>query len=161
MALHRARVDPPDTIPLDEVQQFQRFFEGHQRGVFSLLVHLGVNEARAGDLTQQVFVRIWQMRHVFRGDDERAVACYRQALVWGRAAAERPTGTIRRGQVLRTLQELPEEERAAVVLSTVARMPSEQIARVLRDPEWRVRRLLQRAWGRLTAALSRGRNESE
>ena len=143
---------------MDEIGAFRQFFEAHQRGVFSLLVHFRLEEDQAAELTQQVFVRVWETRHQYHNDEEKTAACYRYALSWGRSAAggrRAPSTAHGDGLVYQALQGLPEEERVAVVLSRIVGLQPEQIARVLHNPAGRVRSVLRRAWNHLAAVLAR------
>ncbi len=72
---------------MDEVRAFREFFERHQRGVFSLLMSLGLEETRAASLTEELFVRVWKERPALADEAEQVVTTYRYALVWGRSAA--------------------------------------------------------------------------
>src|SRR5207244_7326502 len=94
MARNHTRAVRPRAIPVEEIEAFHSFFELHQRGVFSLLVHLGLDESQAAALTQEVFVSVWNEWRGLRDEDERVVACYRNALVRGRAAAAGPRTSI-------------------------------------------------------------------
>lgn len=176
MAVHSTRPGEPDILPTPEHGAFRAFFEEHQRGIFSLLVHLGVDNGQAVDLAQHVFARVWEEGR-WLVDDERVVLCYRYALSWGRSAGRNgrcrrhPLGAMNGAtsrndagdpadHVLAALSSLPEEERAALVLSAVAHLRLEQIARVLRQPQWRLRGVLRRAWQQMRTLLADG-NEKD
>src|SRR6266571_403 len=157
MALNRARVNRPIVALADVIRALQQFFEEHELGVFSLLVHLGMDEGQAADLTQQVFVRVWKTERQSQNEDERVVACYRYALGWGRSAVagrRTPRTLPADNQVVRALEDLPEEERIAIVLCRIAKLRPELVAQVLVDSEWRVLKLLSRATARLAAVLT-------
>src|SRR5216684_333231 len=136
MALNHARAGRVNAAPVDEIEALRRLFQAHQRGVFSLLIHLGQDESQAAALTQEVFASVWNGRHWIGDDDERVVTCYRQALVSGRSAAEHPAPIAAGGgPVTHALRELPEEERVAVVLSHIANLHPREVARVLQVSE--------------------------
>lgn len=141
-----------------EVSAFQEFFERHQRGVFSLLLSLGLEETQAASLTQDVFVRIWREQLTLASDAERMVGLYRYALVWGRSAApRRPARTSPAcsevERVRSALLQLPEEERVALILTRVSGLNLELVGRVLHDPERRVRHVLKQALAHVAALL--------
>jgi RNA polymerase sigma-70 factor (ECF subfamily) len=52
-----------------DIQAFQRLFEKYQKRVYNLIYRMVGNEADAADLTQEVFVRVYNSLHLLRSED--------------------------------------------------------------------------------------------
>ena len=67
------RVQDPDREILEQVRQgeadaFEQLVVRYQRRIFVLAYRFIRNEEEAADLTQEIFVRVWEKMHTFRGE---------------------------------------------------------------------------------------------
>ena len=146
-------------MDLRDPQQFSKAYDEHQRAVYTAAHRVLGDHALAGDVVQDVFLRLWRRPQAFdarRGDlgtylrlmaRSRAVDLWREGQSRGRAsdrlklvtADEPPRGPERpddalerdaeRALVRSALRELPAAQREALVLAYWGGMTAEQIAR--------------------------------
>jgi RNA polymerase sigma-70 factor (ECF subfamily) len=137
---------------------FERVFAQHERGVYGAAYRVLGDHARAQDVVQDVFLRIWRKPDRFdpnRGDigpylklmaRSRALDLWREGDAANRAGdrlkavvtheaqipVDRPDQLIERresqDEVLQVLRELPETQREAIALSYWGEMTAEEIA---------------------------------
>jgi RNA polymerase sigma-70 factor (ECF subfamily) len=145
-------------MDLHDPQQFSKVYDEHHRTVFATALRVLGDHALAGDVVQDVFLRLWRRPHAFdagRGDlgtylrlmaRSRAVDLWREGQSRGRASdrlrlvvadepphgPERPDDALERdadrSMVRAALRELPQAQREALVLAYWGGMTAEQIA---------------------------------
>lgn len=130
---------------------FTAFYKRYAPEVFRFALYLSGDRSEAEDITSETFVRVWasstrlEMRTVksylftiarnlfLQGLRKRA----RQTTLTPELTDSQPSvqaqieGRAELGAVLARLQQLPEIDRAALLLRTLEEMPYEEIARVL------------------------------
>src|SRR3954454_5947507 len=146
-------------MDLRDPQQFSRVYDEHHRSVYASAMRVLGDHALAGDVVQDVFLRLWRRPQAFdaaRGDlgtylrlmaRSRAVDLWRESQSRGRAAdrlklvvadeaprpSDRPEDALEleadRTAVRAALRELPPAQREALVLAYWGGMTAEQIAR--------------------------------
>jgi RNA polymerase sigma-70 factor, ECF subfamily len=146
-------------MDLRDPEQFSRAYDEHHRAVFAAAQRVLGDHALAGDVVQDVFLRVWRRPQAFdaaRGDlgtflrlmaRSRAVDLWREGQSRGRATDrftllaadtgprqdDRPEDAVERGDersaVLAALRALPLAQREALVLAYWGGMTAEQIAR--------------------------------
>lgn len=145
--------------------------------VFRVCRHLLGQDADAEDATQETFMKVWDHAAQFAGRASFATWVHRIAVhhcYWrlpqrkgrrerqegaetlGKLAVERDgvAGVEERELVERLLEELPEEQRAVVVLREIEGLAYQEIAEVLDVPIGTVMSRLNRARARLSAAAA-------
>lgn len=132
---------------------FEAFFHAHERRIFGYLVRLTGDEQSAHDLTQETFLRAWL--HFARIARYEAPAAWLFRVATNLAVSHRrrgvsPVGSaqllgddsgpirsdptrhyVERDAIQRTLMELSENQRAALILREVYGLSCEEIARAL------------------------------
>jgi RNA polymerase sigma-70 factor (ECF subfamily) len=127
----------------------------HQRAVYHVCTRFLRNHAEASDAMQDAFIKAWRALPRFKGDAAFATWLYRVAVntCLSRLSARRPTpdalaqaavvadsrenqaaGLLRREQasaVRRAVDQLPDRQRAAVILRVFHDLPHAEIAAVL------------------------------
>ena len=53
-----------------DINAFQQLFERHQRKIYALVWRLAGDSAMADDLTQEVFIKLWDVLDSFRGESK-------------------------------------------------------------------------------------------
>jgi RNA polymerase sigma-70 factor (ECF subfamily) len=136
-----------------DARAFDMLVERHQRAIFRLCYRLARNPEDAADLTQEVFLRAFRAIRAFRSDSAFGTWLYRIALntcrsfhsarrplheeLTERSVAVAPDLTRRleqneRAKLVRdAVAELPEKQRATLVLKIYHELTHEQIAKVL------------------------------
>lgn len=138
-----------------ERQAFDILVERHRRTVYHVCFRFTGNHADASDLAQDTFVRAYRALGRFRGDAAVSTWLYRIAVnvCLNRAAAKTPSfdgldpaheleaqgegadQALVRGQeaglVKAAIAQLPDRQRATVILRVYHELPHEEIARVL------------------------------
>ena len=144
-------------MDLQHPEHFSRAYDEHHRAVYAAAHRVLGDHALAGDVVQDVFLRLWRRPQAFdaaRGDlgtylrlmaRSRAVDLWRESQSRGRATdrlklvtgedlrpADRPDEALERSAdrsvVRAALRELPEAQREALVLAYWGGMTAEQIA---------------------------------
>jgi RNA polymerase sigma-70 factor (ECF subfamily) len=138
--------------------EFEHIYDAHHRGVFATALRIVRDEARAEDVVQDVFLKLWRKPDRFdpsRGDlgaylrlmgRSRALDLYRESQAAGRASdrlklavareeprvEEQPVEAVTRaeegGAVRAALHTLPAAQSEALVLAYWGGLTSEQIA---------------------------------
>ena len=145
-------------MDLQHPEHFSRAYDEHHRAVYAAAHRVLGDHALAGDVVQDVFLRLWRRPKAFdatRGDlgtylrlmaRSRAVDLWREGQSRGRATdrlklvtgddsrpADRPDEALERSAdrslVRAALRELPPAQREALVLAYWGGMTAEQIAR--------------------------------
>lgn len=162
---------------------FRELVEATEDRVFGTIARMLGGPEGAEDLAQRVYLRIWQARERYeptakfstwmfsimrrlvlnerRGRARRGAVFYDpgpEEQVREAASRETPVASVAAGElsqaIERALGELPEEQRAAMVLRRYEEMPYEDIAEVLGTSVSAVKSLLFRARENLRAKLS-------
>jgi RNA polymerase sigma-70 factor (ECF subfamily) len=171
-------------MDLRDPEQFSRAYDEHHRHVYATAQRVLGDHALAGDVVQDVFLRLWRRPHAFdaaRGDlgtylrmmaRSRAVDLWREGQSRGRATdrfkvvvagesphqGDRPEDALERdvdrSAVRTALRALPAAQREALVLAYWGGMTAEQIADRERIP-------LGTAKSRIRLGLARLRGEVE
>jgi RNA polymerase sigma-70 factor (ECF subfamily) len=152
--------------------------------VWRTLKYLGVRDADLPDAAQEVFLVVHRRLPEFRGDAKvetwiYEIACF-TAKAWRRKAATRrdrpPSESLpvipidaaqeadlddarSRARLERLLEELPEEQRAVVVLHEIEELPMREVADLLGCPMFTAYSRLRLAKKRLQKALEAAREE--
>lgn len=63
-----------------DVQAFETIYHTHAAAVFAICRHMSADEPEARDLMQDVFVRVWERLHTFRGQSALATWIHRLAV---------------------------------------------------------------------------------
>ncbi len=142
-------------LDLSDPREFGRAFEEHHRSVYATAFRVLGDGARAQDVVQDVFLRVWRRPSAFnpkRGElgsylrlmaRSRALDLWREAQAAGRASdrmklvvaddPERPEDilerTSTRGTVREALHRLPDAQREALVLAYWGGLTADEIAR--------------------------------
>lgn len=154
----------PDTVPAGsdavdamlaaagDSRAFERLYRGHIARIHSLARRM-TGDDEAGDLTQMIFVRVWQKLGTFRGESKFGTWLHRVAInvILGRRASlkierarrhdgeeifetlpARPAGTEHRLDFDRAIVRLPSGARQIFVLHDVEGFKHEEIAGMLK-----------------------------
>jgi RNA polymerase sigma-70 factor (ECF subfamily) len=142
-------------MDLSDPREFGRAYEDHHRSVYATAFRILGDGARAQDVVQDVFLRIWRRPARFnprRGElgsylrlmaRSRALDLWREAQAAGRASdrmklvvaedPERPEEiverSVARGDVREALYRLPDTQREALVLAYWGGLTADEIAR--------------------------------
>jgi RNA polymerase sigma-70 factor, ECF subfamily len=142
-------------LDLSDPREFGRAYEEHHRSVYATAFRILGDGARAQDVVQDVFLRVWRRPSTFnpkRGElgsylrlmaRSRALDLWREAQAAGRASdrmklvvtddPERPEDvldrTSARGSVREALRRLPDAQREALVLAYWGGLTADEIAR--------------------------------
>jgi RNA polymerase sigma-70 factor (ECF subfamily) len=135
------------------LEDFEPFFEGHEREVVGYLWRITGEEQAARDLTQETFLRAWQRFERVRVYDQPKAWLFRVAThlalnflrdqaagvkarqAWGRTESTTQSDPaihiVNQDEVLRTLLTLSPRDRAALVLHTVYGLSCAELAQSL------------------------------
>ena len=146
-------------MDLSNPTTFARMYDDHARGVYGAALRILGDPARAQDVAQDVFLRVWRNPQRFdarRGElgsylrlmaRSRALDLWREGQAAGRMrdklelvvaqeeqrVEERPSAAVERGEdreaVREALRRLPESQREALVLAYWGGMTADQIAK--------------------------------
>ena len=157
-----------------DMQAFERLYRDHVGRVHGAILRLvGMDRARAEELTQEAFVRAWQKLSSFRGDSAFSTWLYRLGVntalmdLRGRrdevgvendvldaaAGGDVPFCAGERGDLERAVAALPPRARAVLVLHDVEGWKHEEIAAELGMAVGSSKAQLHRARGLLRRAL--------
>jgi RNA polymerase sigma-70 factor (ECF subfamily) len=148
-----------------DVKALEREALGHCAALYRLAARLLGNAADADDVVQEAFVKaISELRRGgFRGDSALSTWLYRvvtnvaldrlrqvkrQAVVAPEAepaAAASPEAAVALRELTEAMQELPEDQRAALVLKELQGLPTRDVALILERSEGATEQLLVRA----------------
>jgi RNA polymerase sigma factor (sigma-70 family) len=132
----------------DTGDPFEAFFDAHRDRLFGSMVLLTSNRHEAEELTQDAFVAVWERWGRVRTMDEPVGYLYRTAMNMFRKRLRRRSVALRliparaepadelsrvdsRHTVAAALASLPPRQRAAVVLTELFELPSEEAGKVL------------------------------
>ena len=160
----------PGKVPVD----FESFFLGHHLRLFRALWLMTRNRHEAEEVMQDAFLRVWERwdrvatppdpegylyrtaMNAFRSRARRAAVAVRKAV--GQLPADDELAAVEsREAVVRALAPLPPRQRAAIVLTDVLDMSSEEAAKALGIKAVTVRVLAARA----RSTLKRGMGERD
>lgn len=158
-----------------DMRAFERLYRGHVGRVHGAILRLvGMDRARAEELTQEAFVRAWQKLSSFRQESAFSTWLYRlgvntalmdlrvrreedttdsEALELA-AGGEVPFCAAERGDLQRAVSKLPPRARAVLVLHDVEGWKHEEIANELGMAVGSSKAQLHRARGLLRRALT-------
>lgn len=172
-----AREAPRSTMPRPAATTFPEIFEQHARFLWRTVMNLGVPSREAQDLCQEVMIIVHRRLPDFDGTSLRGWLygiCVRVASDYRRSARARheiPHGEVpevgaaadqaeqlaqraQRQRLMRALERLSDEKRAAVVLYDVEELTLAEVSEALGVP-------LQTAYSRIKAARQELRRELE
>jgi RNA polymerase sigma-70 factor (ECF subfamily) len=156
---------------------FDRLVERYQRDVYRLCYRYVNNHADASDMAQEVFLRAYRALPRFRGDSAFSTWLYRIAVntclsfrssrrIGEELPESLPDGREglqdgiereeRAGRVRLAIQELPEKQRATLILKMYHDLSHEEIAGVMGSSVGTVKANLFHALGKLRRLLGRG-----
>jgi RNA polymerase sigma-70 factor (sigma-E family) len=163
-------------VPDDRGGDFEGFFEREHARLFRALWLLTRDRHEAEEIMQDAFLALWQRwdrlsatpdptgylfttaMNIWRSRSRRAATALRKAI--HRIPPDEDTKAIdERDAVIRALAPLPPRQRAAVVLTEVLDLTSEQAARVMRISPSTVRVLAARARARLAKEIGGDRDD--
>lgn len=137
--------------------RFEALVERFRRPLLGLLFRLVNDERLAEALAEETFLNVYRSRRD-GSDDDFAIAIYRGGAALAlRQHQEVPTefaSDERQTKIRRSIEELPEGERLAVLLHKYQRLNYAQIAAVLSVSEKEAKALLLRAYELLRINLS-------
>jgi RNA polymerase sigma-70 factor, ECF subfamily len=173
------------SVPPDQQSPFEKVMQEHTPRVIRSLRYLGVSEADLPDASQEVFLVVHRRLHEFRGEASLSTwiyeICFRLARAWRRRAAARRDAPVAelptvgtdatqesalqvaraRHRLLQMLDELPEEQRAVVVLHELEELKMADVASLLNCPLFTAYSRLRLARKRLEQLLTRADSEVE
>lgn len=159
---------------------FRTLMERYQRQVFRTVMGFVHMKEDAEDITQEVFIRVYQSLHTFQGESEFSTWLYRitvnmslnflrsnrkkrvlqslETLFTLRSEEKSPLEELesaeRDRRIRKAIDTLPERQRMAFILSRYEELPQKKIAAVMNRSEGAVEQLLQRAKENLQKKLS-------
>jgi len=159
---------------------FRTLMEKYQRQLFRTVMGFVHTKEDAEDITQEVFIRVYQSLHTFQGESEFSTWLYRitvnmslnflrsnrkkrllqslEALFTLRSEEKNPLEELesaeRDRRIRQAIDSLPERQRMAFILSRYEELPQKKIAAVMNRSEGAVEQLLQRAKENLQKKLS-------
>ena len=159
---------------------FKTLMERYQLQVFRTVMGFLHTKEDAEDITQEVFIRVYQSLHTFQGGSEFSTWLYRitinmslnflrsnrkkrmlqslEALFTLRSEEKNPLEELesaeRDRRIRKAIDSLPERQRMAFILSRYQELPQKKIAAVMNRSEGAVEQLLQRAKENLQKKLS-------
>jgi RNA polymerase sigma-70 factor (ECF subfamily) len=157
-----------------DMRAFERLYRDHVGRVHGAILRLvGMDRARAEELTQEAFVRAWQKLSSFRGESAFSTWLYRlgvntalmdmrsrrdetpteDAVLEAAAGGDVPFCAAERGDLERAVSELPPRARAVLVLHDVEGWKHEEISAELGMAVGSSKAQLHRARGLLRRAL--------
>lgn len=145
-------------------------YRKHWKYAYNVALRMLMNQADAEDVMQNVFVKLSASISSFRGDSEITTYLYRMAvnesidLMRRRSMMDRKHETIRPEEkkeaqgastliIEEALASLPEEQRAAILLSEIAGFKYREIAEILEVEVGTVKSRMNRAMKRLKEQL--------
>jgi RNA polymerase sigma-70 factor (ECF subfamily) len=145
-----------------DYQAFERLYSKYLSRVYSLCVRLSGNLSKAEELTEEVFVKAWEMLSEFAGESPFAPWLHRLAtdLVVNDGGADAvATATIEKGgerlELSQAIDTLPADTRRVFVLHDVEGYRHEEIAEILGTTVGASKAQLRRARVLLKEALGR------
>jgi RNA polymerase sigma-70 factor, ECF subfamily len=127
---------------------FDEFFEHHRNRLFGVMCLVTGNRSEAEEITQEAFLKVWERwervsglesaeaylfkiaMNVFRNRLRRAALATRKAFALA-PKSDDLTEVEDRDEVVRTLRSLPPRQRAALVLTTLLDLSSDEAAKIL------------------------------
>ena len=171
------------SVPPAEGSPFEQVMQEHAPRVVRSLRYFGVSEADLPDASQEVFLVVHRRLQEFRGEARLSTwiyeICFRLARAWRRRAsarrdvpfAELPVVSIdatqesalqvarARQRLLQILDELPEEQRAVIVLHELEELKMSEVATLLKCPLFTAYSRLRLARKRLEQLLTQADSE--
>lgn len=161
---------PPGEETAERTERFAEFFQAEHRRLFGTLCLIARDRGEAEELMQEAFLKVWERWDRVREADSPSGYLYQTAFNILRSRYRRAARAARRGLVpapqpdelaaiedrhvlLGALRRLPARQRAAVVLTELMDLPSEEAARVLRVRPVTVRVLASQGRERLRRML--------
>lgn len=158
---------------------FRTLMERYQQQVFRVAMGYLHAKEDAEDLTQEVFIRVYEMLHTFHGEAAFSTWLYRITLnmslnqlrknkkkrllqsldtIFNRGSSDKtPLEMLEREEqdreIRAAINALPEKQRMAFVLSRYEELPQKQIATIMNRTEGAVEQLLKRANEKLRKKL--------
>jgi RNA polymerase sigma-70 factor (ECF subfamily) len=128
-----------DAVIGGEASAFDELVERHRRSIYQVCFRFVNNHEDASDLAQETFVRAWKGLRTFKGDAALSTWLYRIAVnvSLNRVSAKRvATEPIQSDRFVDTTVEVPgaglfREERAAAVRRAIAQLPERQRATLI------------------------------
>jgi RNA polymerase sigma-70 factor (ECF subfamily) len=166
------------SVPPAEESPFEQVMREHAPRVVRSLRYLGVCEADLPDASQEVFLVVHRRLQEFRGEASLSTwiyaICFRLARAWRRRAAARRDAPVAelpvvpmdatqeaalqvaraRHRLLQFLDELPEEQRAVIVLHELEELKMSDVASLLKCPLFTAYSRLRLARKRLEQLLT-------
>ncbi|MBK5195940.1 MAG: RNA polymerase sigma factor [Proteiniphilum sp.] len=159
---------------------FKTLMERYQQQVFRTVMGFVHTKEDAEDITQEIFIRVYQSLNTFQGESELSTWLYRitlnmslnflrsnrkkrmlqslEALFTLRSEEKTPLEELesaeRDRRIRQAIDSLPERQRMAFILSRYEELPQKKIAAVMNRSEGAVEQLLQRAKENLQKKLS-------
>ena len=150
---------------------FRTLMERYQRQVFRTTMGFVHMKEDAEDITQEVFIRVYQSLHTFQGESEFSTWLYRitvnmslnslrknkknrmlqslEAIFSYRTQEKTPLEELEQAErdkrIRMAIDTLPEKQRMAFILSNYEELSQKKIAEVMNRSEGAVEQLLQRA----------------
>jgi RNA polymerase sigma-70 factor (ECF subfamily) len=128
-----------DAVRAGDAGAFEAIVERHQRSVYQVCFRFVNNHDDASDLAQETFVRAWKGLHNFKGESALSTWLYRIAVnvCLNRVSARRlPTEPLDADRFVDTKGETPgasllREERAEAVRRAITQLPEKQRATLI------------------------------
>jgi RNA polymerase sigma-70 factor (ECF subfamily) len=174
----------PSVLPAEE-SPFEQVMREHAPRVIRSLRYLGVPEADLPDASQEVFLVVHRRLQEFRGEASLSTwiyeICFRVARAWRRRTATRRDAPVAelpivpmdatqeaalqvaraRERLLQILDDLPEEQRAVIVLHELEEVKMSEVASLLKCPLFTAYSRLRLARKRLEQLLTQTNFEVE
>lgn len=168
-----------------EESPFEKVMQEHSPRVMRSLRYLGVSESDVPDASQEVFLVVHRRLQEFRGEASLSTwiyeICFRVARAWRRRSSGRRDAPVAelpvvgiaatqesalqvaraRHRLLQILDELPEEQRAVIVLHELEELKMSEVASLLRCPRFTAYSRLRLARKRLEQLLAEADFEVE
>jgi len=168
-----------------DIDKFETIISEYQTMVFRTAIGFVHSKEDAGDLTQEVFLKVFRSWNTFRGDAEISTWLYRITInlclnhieqqkrrkffqitgdslndFFNRQSEEKnPHQLLEESELTKTIQnaidDLPDKQRTAFVLSKYDDLSQQEIAAVMETTEGAVEQLLQRAKANLREKLKK------
>jgi len=157
---------------VSEQQAFERFFDSERQRLFRAMYLVTGSPEEAEELTQDAFLKVWERWGRVRAMDEPASYLYRTAFNASRSRYRRALRATKlpflgsedrdpfaasdlRDALVRATRELPRRQRAALVLTELLELSSEEAGRALGIKPATVRTLASQGRAALRTAMEK------